>query len=228
MSAPPAGKFQDHYVILNVDPKASAEALQAAHKKLVQKYHPDNPETGNEEKLEAVELAYEVLSDPSLRREFDKLKGLDLEAAAVQFSGAVFFTELGRSVDVRTAVLCVLYDRRRRKPYTPSLSMRNIENMLNASSEELNFALWYLKQRGFVSTDDKSSLQISVEGMDLLEANRPTQETIMPLVKAESIKAESTEAPESQPKKTPALPAAAGSNAVGSVRNALNNAISRR
>ena len=36
--------------------------------------------------------------------------------------------------------LCVLYDRRRSKPFTPSLSMRHIEAIFNATTQELNFA----------------------------------------------------------------------------------------
>jgi hypothetical protein len=41
-----------------------------------------------------------------------------------------------------------------------------------------------LKQRSLVTSDDKSNLLITVEGMDYLETNPPTPETIMPLVKA--------------------------------------------
>ena len=62
--------------------------------------------------------------------------------------------------------------------------MRRIENMLESTAEGLNFALWYLKQRSLVASDDKSNLQITVEGMDYLETNPPTPETVMPLIKA--------------------------------------------
>lgn len=213
MSAPLAGKFQDHYAILNIDPKASSETLQNAYAKLAQKYHPDNPETGDFQKFEAINLAYEVLSDPDLRREFNKLKGLDQELAA-KFSGAAFFEELGRGVDLRMALLCLLYDRRRNRPFTPSLSMRQLENMLETSSDELNFALWYLKQRNLAMMDDKSSLQITVEGLDLVETSRPSPETVMPLIKPDAVAGGKT-----QPKKT--------SIAVGSVRNALNSVVRR-
>ena len=74
---------------------------------------------------------------------------------------------------MRTALLCLLYDRRRLKPFTPGLSMRRVENILECTSEGLSFALWYLKQRNMVASDDKSNLQITVEGMDYLETNPP-------------------------------------------------------
>ena len=46
--------------------------------------------------------------------------------------------------------------------------MRYVEAMLNADMEELFFVLWYAKQRGWVASDDKSNLLITVQGMDYL------------------------------------------------------------
>src|SRR5690606_24334452 len=84
-------------------------------------------------------------------------------------------------------LLCVLYDRRRTKPFTPALSMRHLEAIFSASSQELNFALWYLKQKDLVTMDDKSSLQITTEGMDYLVANSPSPNLVMPLIKASGL-----------------------------------------
>jgi hypothetical protein len=186
MSAPVAGKFQDHYAVLGIEPKSDSETVQRAYSRLAEKYHPNNSATGNKEKFEAVNLAYEVLSDPALRREFDALKGLDQDKGAPQFSGSLFFEALGRDGALRAALLCVLYDRRRTRPFTPSLSMRHLELLLDATTEELSFALWYLKQRSLVASDDKSSLQITVDGMDYLARNPPTPELVMPFIKAPS------------------------------------------
>ena len=47
MSAPLASKFQDHYAILEIDPKSDSEAIQRAYSKLAQKYHPNNSATGS-------------------------------------------------------------------------------------------------------------------------------------------------------------------------------------
>jgi curved DNA-binding protein CbpA len=184
MSAPLAGKFQDHYQVLEIDPKATLDAIHQAYSKLAEKYHPRNDKTGDQAKFEAINLAYEVLCDSGLRHEFDKLKGIGEDKAEFQFSGLDFFEALGRETALRTALLCLLYDRRRLKPFTPGLSMRRVENILETTPEGLNFALWYLKQRNMVASDDKSNLQITVEGMDYLETNPPTPETVMPLVKA--------------------------------------------
>lgn len=184
MSAPLAGKFQDHYQVLEIDPKATLDTIHQAYGKLAEKYHPRNAKTGDQAKFDAINMAYEILCDPGLRHEFDKLKGLGDDKAEFKFSGLDFFEALGRETALRTALLCLLYDRRRLKPFTPGLSMRRVENILECTSEGLNFALWYLKQRNLVTSDDKSNLLITVEGMDYLETNPPAPETIMPLVKA--------------------------------------------
>lgn len=183
MSAPLAGKFQDHYKVLGIDAKSGLETIQQAYGKLAQKYNPRNDQTGDQEKFDAVNLAYEVLSDAGLRVEFDKLKNGGEDRVEFKFSGLDFFAALGHETALRAALLCLLYDSRRKKPFTPGLSMRNVENMLETTAEGLSFALWYLKQRSLVASDDKSNLQITVEGMDYLETNPPTPEMVMPLIR---------------------------------------------
>ena len=183
MSAPLAGKFQDHYEVLGVEPNAELETIQLAYTRLAQEFHPNQPETGNPEKFDAINLAYEVLSQQDLRCEFDKLKGVSADQGSPKFSGRPFFDSLGRENGLRAALLCVLYDRRRQKPFAPSLSVRHVENIVAASLEEMTLVLWYLKERRWVISDDKSSLQITVEGMDFLEKNPPSAELVMPLIK---------------------------------------------
>lgn len=199
MSAPLAGKFQDHYKVLDIEPKSNLETIHHAYGKLAEKYHPRNAKTGDQAKFDGINLAYEVLCDSALRAEFDKLKGLGEDKAEFRFSGLAFFAALGHETALRLALLCLLYERRRSKPFTPGLSMRRIENMLVTTEEGLSFALWYLKQRSLVASDDKSNLQITVEGMDYLEMNPPTPEMVMPLIKAGGLatpKIEPTNEPE--------------------------------
>ena len=94
--------------------------------------------------------------------------------------------------------------------------MRRVEAMLETTSEGLNFALWYLKQRSLVTSDDKSNLLITVEGMDYLETNPPTPETVMPLVRAVGLAPKTRSAPAaSQPN------AASGDLNVKRIREAL-------
>jgi hypothetical protein len=185
MSSAAAGKFQDHYEVLGVDHKAGTEAIQTSYARLSAKYNPHGGSAPDHEKFEAVTLAFEVLSDPELRDDFNKLKGIGADDKP-RFSGAPFFEAYVRDIHLRVALLCVLYDRRRSKPFTPSLSMRNLEAIFNVTTIELNFALWYLKQKDMVTMDDKSSLQITTAGMDYLRDNPPVPADVMAMLKKDA------------------------------------------
>ncbi len=183
MSAPLAGKFQDHYAILGIEPNAETEVIQRAYGILAQKYHPNNASTGDAEMFEAVNMAYETLCDPELRTVFDKIKGVGQPSGKPTFSGVEFFDALGRESVRRSAILCILYDRRLSHPSAPGLSMRHLEAIVNSTADELSSAVWYLKQRGLVASDDKSSMHITVDGMDFLERQKPSAEQVMPFIK---------------------------------------------
>jgi curved DNA-binding protein CbpA len=216
----PAGKFQDHYAILDIDPTSDSETIQQAYAKLAQRYHANSP-TRDPEKFDAVNLAYEVLSDPELRSGFDKLKGVGQQEGTPKFTGVQFFELLGRESLLRIALLCVLYDRRRSKPITPSLSMRHLENILETTVDELMSALWYLKQRNLVRSDDKSSLQITVDGMDFLESKKPSPDDVMRFIKPSAIAA-SKALPAPEPEPEPSAKAE-----TESVRSVLNRVLAR-
>lgn len=193
MSAPLAGKFQDHYSVLGIEPKSDSETIQRAYAKLAQKYRPSNALTGDAEMFEAVNTAYETLSDRELRSIFDNLRGVGQDLSVPKFTGVGFFDALGREAIRRAAILCVLYDRRLTKPAAPSLSMRHLETIVEATAAELSSALWYLKQRGLAASDDKSSLAITVDGMDFLESKQPAPEAVMPFIKEDAISAAQTQ-----------------------------------
>jgi molecular chaperone DnaJ len=62
------------YKVLGVSKKASDEEIKKAHRKLVRKYHPDrNPDDPTaEEKFKEVQGAYDTLSDPEKRKQYDQ------------------------------------------------------------------------------------------------------------------------------------------------------------
>jgi hypothetical protein len=64
--------FTDYYTVLGVDSHASASTIKAAFKKLALKYHPDVYKGSDaEERMRDLLIAYQTLSDPISRRNYD-------------------------------------------------------------------------------------------------------------------------------------------------------------
>ena len=59
----------DFYDILSINNNASAEDIKKAYRKASLKHHPDRG--GNAEEFKKINRAYEVLSDPMQKREYD-------------------------------------------------------------------------------------------------------------------------------------------------------------
>ncbi len=61
---------KDYYTILGIPRTASEEEIKKAFRKLAHEYHPDK-KTGNEEKFKEINEAYQILSDPKKRSNYD-------------------------------------------------------------------------------------------------------------------------------------------------------------
>jgi molecular chaperone DnaJ len=62
----------DHYDVLGVSREASADEIKKAYRRLARELHPDvNPDEASQEQFKLVTHAYEVLSDPVQRQQYD-------------------------------------------------------------------------------------------------------------------------------------------------------------
>lgn len=60
----------NHYTSLGIQKDATQDEIKAAYRRLALVYHPDRP-GGDAEKFRPVQQAYEILSDPAKRRQYD-------------------------------------------------------------------------------------------------------------------------------------------------------------
>ena len=67
---------KDFYQVLGVDRSASGKDIKKAYRKLAQQYHPDtNPgDEAAETRFKEITEAYDVLSDPKVRQEYDQAR----------------------------------------------------------------------------------------------------------------------------------------------------------
>ena len=73
----------DPYKILQVDPEAEDEVIQAAYRRLARKYHPDvapGPEAAA--RMAAINAAWDRLGDPAARSAFDRERAIRIAHAA--------------------------------------------------------------------------------------------------------------------------------------------------
>ncbi|KRL08289.1 molecular chaperone DnaJ [Liquorilactobacillus hordei] len=81
-------EIRNPYEVLGVSKDASAADIKKAYRKLSKKYHPDlNKEPGAEEKFKEINEAYEILSDPQKKAQFDQYGSTGGQQGFGGFSG---------------------------------------------------------------------------------------------------------------------------------------------
>lgn len=160
----------DLYEMLQVSPSAEPETVHRVYRLLAQRYHPDNTETGDDNRFRQITEAYHVLSDPARRAQYDvthaQARRDRWRLAAVGQAENNFEAEQA----ARLAVLEILYTRRRLEPDQKGLTPLDLEELIGRAREHLEFTLWFLTQKKYVTRSDSSVLVITAEGVEYLES----------------------------------------------------------
>ena len=166
------GQPVDYYEVLQISPNADPDTIQRVFRLLAQRFHPDNTETGDADRFRALHEAYSILSVPERRAQYD-IHHQALRQERWRFTAsAKGGTDVEIEQQLRATVLEILYARRRAEPDNPSFSPYELSQLTGQPREHLEFTIWYLIQKKFVTRDDQSRLTVTVDGVDFVERHQ--------------------------------------------------------
>jgi DnaJ domain len=165
-------KKLDYYEFLQISPNADPETIHRVYRFLAARFHPDNPSTGDPEKFFQLKSAYDVLSDPGQRLEYDAGYQREIPERTPLSNTVDFMDRMEGELNRRLAVLAVLYFRRRNNPYAPEIGLAEIEKQMGFPRDYLDFTTWYLLKKGYITRADNSDFTLTAEGVDFVETQR--------------------------------------------------------
>ena len=135
---------------IQLSPNATGETVERVYRLLAKRYHPDNQESGDASRFSEVYEAFNVLSDPERRAQYDVQ--YDQQRGQIWKIFDQHSATDGRDEDRRLfhGILSLLYVARRRDPNRGGLGVVNLERLLGVPQQHLDFPLWYLKKRGWL------------------------------------------------------------------------------
>lgn len=162
----------DYYEFLQISPNADADTIHRVYRFLASRLHPDNPESGDAEMFHLLKVAYDVLSNPTARADYDSKRRAEPDAQNPYSEQVDFMDSLDGELNRRLAVLAVLYYRRRTSPHLPDVGLGEIETRMGFPRDYLDFTIWYLFKKGYISKGDNAQLALTADGVDFIETQR--------------------------------------------------------
>jgi len=174
-SAQPASHTDDdpdHYQTLQVSRQADTDTIRRVFHILAQRYHPDNRETGNQEKFRQVVDAHAVLCDPEKRAAHDVFLAAEDKGRFKIFDSLQNTEGVQAEIRKREGILRLLYGKRLTDPHKPSMRAREFTEMLACPLEHLEFALWMLREQHLIIRADNNYFEITWQGVQAFEAEQ--------------------------------------------------------
>jgi curved DNA-binding protein len=167
----PPDEAANYYEFLQISPRAEFETIHRIYRFLAGRFHPDNPQTGDPERFVLLNRAFDVLSDPNSRADYDALLESRHGEPLPAFASVDFMDGAEGEVNRRLAVLSLLYRRCRANVEDPKVSLAELEAQMGFPREYLDFTTWYLRNKKYITREDNSDFALTVLGVDYVESN---------------------------------------------------------
>lgn len=162
----------DYYEFLQISPNAESATIQRVYRFLASRFHPDIPGTGDAEKFLLLKQAYDVLSDPDRRAQYDATYKKQAPQPPPLSNTIDFMDSIDGELNRRLGVLALLYIQRRTNPYAPEVSLADVEFRMGFPRDYLQFTMWYLRNKKYIIMADNSDFTLTALGVDVVESNR--------------------------------------------------------
>ncbi|HXI44362.1 MAG TPA: DnaJ domain-containing protein [Bryobacteraceae bacterium] len=176
--------FVDYYELLQISPNAEPETIHRVFRIMASRYHPDNKETGDNEKFLLLTKAHAVLSDAAKRASYESAHRNQRVQPLPVFGLKEFAEGLEGEVNRRLGILSLLYNRRRTNPENPGISMLEFETVMSFPREHLEFAIWFLQEKQYIRPGNHSDYCIAAAGVEHLESEVPSKGILSKLLHA--------------------------------------------
>ena len=160
-----ASEFIDYYEILEISPRANSETIERMFRYFAQRYHPDNPQTGDRSRFDVIVDAHNTLKDPVRRARYDIQYQIQ-SSTRLKLVDEVNGTKIWQDSDLQSKLLSLLYVKCRQNVRDPGVDNLELERLTRCPAEHLEFHLWYLREKGWVKRTESGRLAITVEGID--------------------------------------------------------------
>ncbi|MGI9517839.1 MAG: J domain-containing protein, partial [Pirellulaceae bacterium] len=154
------------YEVLEVSPNANSETIEKIFRYLAHRHHPDVSPDHDKTRFTHMVDGYNILTNAESRAAYDiqYTKYIQDQAELVDSAEVT-----GSDVVDRHRMLSLFYAQRRRDMKNPGVGVMALQRILGCPEQVLDFQLWYLREKGWVTREENGLLSITAEGVEEIE-----------------------------------------------------------
>ena len=164
------GNLIDYYEFLMISPTADRQMIEWAARLMLARYDPQKSKTPDEKKCQQAKEAFRTLADPKRRAAYDAELGPKQPAARLDVKATVTRQDVVDAQQMRQAIMLVLYQAVLRQPRDPDVGRTELARQIGVQTQDLEFALWFLRERDWITATQAGSYSITVIGAEWVEA----------------------------------------------------------